>query len=78
MRQRNQPSGMTALEGMTMNATTYTTADNAQTQSASALLAILGAAAIGISILFATGNVQASVVHDAAHDMRHATGFPCH
>jgi len=59
-----------------MNATTYNTA--AQTQSGSAMLSILGAAIIGLAILFATGNVQASVLHDAAHDMRHATGFPCH
>jgi cobalt transporter subunit CbtB len=69
---------MTALEGMKMIATTFNTADATREQSGSALLAILGAAAIGLSILFATGNVQASVMHDAAHDMRHATGFPCH
>ncbi|SFD64484.1 CbtB domain-containing protein [Roseivivax sediminis] len=36
------------------------------------------AALIGVGIVTLTGHVQASALHDAAHDVRHATGFPCH
>ncbi|MDE4305821.1 CbtB-domain containing protein [Phaeobacter gallaeciensis] len=34
--------------------------------------------AIGIGIIFVAGHVQANTLHDVAHDVRHATGFPCH
>lgn len=36
------------------------------------------AAALGLTVITLTGHVQAAALHDAAHDMRHATGFPCH
>lgn len=32
----------------------------------------------GLALLFAAGFAQASVLHDAAHDGRHAMAFPCH
>ena len=55
---------------------------NAQTvsiaRSESGLFAAVGAALIGMSIIFATGLAQAATLHDAAHDVLHATGFPCH
>lgn len=35
-------------------------------------------ALIGLGLIFLTGLVQAETLHDAAHDVRHATGFPCH
>lgn len=38
----------------------------------------LFAALLGLSVITLTGHVQASTLHDAAHDVRHATGFPCH
>lgn len=38
----------------------------------------LFAAVLGLGIITLTGHVQASALHDAAHDVRHATGFPCH
>lgn len=44
----------------------------------SKLLPIIAAAIIGLGVVFAVGHVQASTLHDAAHDVRHATGFPCH
>ncbi len=44
----------------------------------SRLAAILASAAFGLAIIFVVGHVQADALHDAAHDMRHATGFPCH
>jgi cobalt transporter subunit CbtB len=38
----------------------------------------LFALALGFAIIFVAGHVQAGALHDAAHDVRHATGFPCH
>ena len=35
-------------------------------------------ALIGVAVISVTGHVQATTLHDAAHDVRHATGFPCH
>ncbi len=32
----------------------------------------------GASLLFLSGYAQATVLHDAAHDTRHAMAFPCH
>ena len=36
------------------------------------------AALLGVFFLLGTGFVQADVLHNAAHDARHAFGFPCH
>lgn len=33
---------------------------------------------LGASLLFVAGHAQSAALHDAAHDVRHATGFPCH
>mgnify|MGYP000149031058 CR=1 FL=1 len=30
------------------------------------------------TILFVAGHAQSATLHDAAHDVRHSTGFPCH
>ena len=42
------------------------------------LLSVLFVALIGMTTLFIAGHAQSQVLHDAAHDVRHATGFPCH
>lgn len=42
------------------------------------LLPIALVAALGLGLLFVAGHAQSAALHDAAHDMRHATGFPCH
>ena len=57
-----------------MNATTTNTASAAGL----GILPIVFAALMGLGIIMLTGHVQASTLHDAAHDVRHATGFPCH
>lgn len=44
----------------------------------STLGAALLVAAMGLGLMIVTGHVQAATLHDAAHDVRHATGFPCH
>ena len=41
-------------------------------------LAIAFTALIGLGIVIFAGHVQASTLHGAAHDVRHASGFPCH
>jgi len=42
------------------------------------ILGIASAALAGIFLLLAAGFAQASVMHDGAHDTRHAIAFPCH
>lgn len=32
----------------------------------------------GSFLIYGTGFAGASVLHNAAHDTRHAAGFPCH
>ncbi|NRG16238.1 CbtB-domain containing protein [Rhizobiales bacterium] len=34
--------------------------------------------ALGMFIVFGVGFAQISAAHNAAHDTRHAIGFPCH
>ena len=55
---------------------------NAQTQtkklSAARFIPAVFAAVLGVTLITITGHVQAAALHDAAHDVRHATGFPCH
>ena len=43
-----------------------------------AAMPALFALVLGAAIITMTGHLQANTLHDAAHDMRHATGFPCH
>ena len=66
----NTPSGVTARrEDMTTNT---------QTRSALRFVPAVFAAVLGLAVISLTGHVQAAALHDAAHDVRHATGFPCH
>lgn len=41
-------------------------------------LQLIGAFMLGVVIMYAAGFVNTSAVHNAAHDMRHSQGFPCH
>ena len=59
--------------------TTATTLDRAQARPAQARLAAAFAAfTLGAMIVFTVGFAGSEVLHNAAHDTRHATGFPCH
>jgi cobalt transporter subunit CbtB len=40
--------------------------------------AAFAAAALGMALVYASGFAQVEAVHNAAHDARHAAGFPCH
>ena len=33
---------------------------------------------LGLLLLFGAGFAQSQSFHDAAHDVRHSMGFPCH
>lgn len=41
-------------------------------------LQLAAAFLLGAVIVYGAGFVQTSAVHNAAHDMRHSQGFPCH
>lgn len=45
---------------------------------ATALMSVLFVAMIGASTVFLTGFAHSQTLHDVAHDVRHASGFPCH
>ena len=66
------PSGVTARREM------MTTLNQTAAKTASSLMSIMFVAVLGGVILFAAGHAQSGALHDAAHDVRHATGFPCH
>ncbi|MCR9073410.1 MAG: CbtB-domain containing protein [Alphaproteobacteria bacterium] len=36
------------------------------------------AAFLGLAVVFIAGHAQSGALHQAAHDVRHSTGFPCH
>jgi cobalt transporter subunit CbtB len=44
----------------------------------SAGLHLAAAFVLGLVILYGVGFVSSPIVHNAAHDARHAQGFPCH
>jgi cobalt transporter subunit CbtB len=42
------------------------------------LLAAVFAALLGVFLIWGVGFSHIDVVHNAAHDTRHSTAFPCH
>ncbi len=49
----------------------------AVTRTAVVLPAVL-AALLGLFIVYGVGIAQPDLIHNAAHDTRHALAFPCH
>ena len=49
-----------------------------RSNASTGLLPIGFVALFGAALLFVAGHAQIAALHDAAHDIRHATGFPCH
>ncbi|MEJ1157198.1 CbtB domain-containing protein [Prosthecomicrobium sp. N25] len=45
---------------------------------ADVLKAAAVAALFGIALVFTTGFAHPEILHNAAHDSRHAMNFPCH
>lgn len=55
------------------------TANLTQTAATSSvLMQSIFMALIGATLVFAAGFAHSQSLHDAAHDLRHSTGFPCH
>ena len=52
---------------------TIATADLSSRVTAAVVAGLLGA-----FLIFGVAFAQPSVLHNAAHDVRHATAFPCH
>ena len=77
MRIETNPSGMTGHRRRHMNTNPQATAKTINRSDLS-MMPIAFAALAGLVLLFASGYAQASVLHDAAHDQRHAMAFPCH
>ncbi|WP_340214008.1 CbtB domain-containing protein [Dinoroseobacter shibae] len=73
----SRPSGVTGMErdDMTTQTTTQTAAI---ARAATSTTGIVAAMAAGLLLLFLSGYAQATILHDAAHDQRHAMAFPCH
>jgi cobalt transporter subunit CbtB len=56
-------------------------ADRAGAAAPSRALAVAAAFAtlvLGVTILWGVGFSHIDALHNAAHDTRHSTGFPCH
>jgi cobalt transporter subunit CbtB len=58
--------------------TQITAVTSARSVTVSKGLQLFAAFLLGAVILYGAGFAQASAVHNAAHDMRHSQGFPCH
>ncbi|PZQ99339.1 MAG: cobalt transporter [Cereibacter sphaeroides] len=53
-----------------------TITSSAKTEST--IMPIVFVALVGVFLVFLTGLAQSQTLHDAAHDVRHSSGFPCH
>ncbi|WP_191487981.1 CbtB domain-containing protein [Pseudomonas sp. FEN] len=42
------------------------------------LVAAIGAAVLGAALVYFAGFSHIAAVHNAAHDTRHSSAFPCH
>ncbi|MCL5775620.1 CbtB-domain containing protein [Limibaculum sp. FT325] len=56
--------------------TTHNTSTIARSESG--LAAIVVAMVMGAALVFTAGFANSALLHDAAHDSRHAISFPCH
>ena len=74
----------TNIEGSTMSmiskATPGTMHDAATDipDAGSRRVAIACAALLGLVLVYGAGLASTEILHDGAHDARHAAGFPCH
>lgn len=50
----------------------------AHAATSSAVLPALAAILLGLFVVGTVGFSHIDVLHNAAHDVRHANGFPCH
>ena len=64
--------------GRRLKVTTMTVMTQTAAKADTGLPSTILTAALGIGIMFIAGFAGSETLHDAQHDMRHATGFPCH
>jgi cobalt transporter subunit CbtB len=63
---------------MTTTTTTTSTQALPMVRVTSLAASLIGALFLGAVLVFGTGFSPSQAGHNAAHDMRHANGFPCH
>jgi cobalt transporter subunit CbtB len=61
-----------------MQASTTLETTGARPWTIAHLLPALAVFVFGLVVLYAVGFSTQSLAHNAAHDTRHANGFPCH
>jgi cobalt transporter subunit CbtB len=59
---------------MAQASTTSTQVSTLSDRMTAGILALL----VGSFLIFGAGFAHSNVLHDTAHDVRHANGFPCH
>ena len=57
---------------------TITQSQTLETQQTNKKTQLLATALLGIVVLSAVGFAPLEVIHNATHDTRHSSGFPCH
>lgn len=50
----------------------------ADTTRSATVMAALAAGFLGLFLIWGVGFSHIEVIHNAAHDVRHSNGFPCH
>jgi len=63
---------------MNANATHARTTPSSATSTIARPLQLLSVMLLGSLMLYIAGFMGTAEVHNAAHDMRHTIGFPCH
>jgi cobalt transporter subunit CbtB len=70
------------MEGIPMHASTLTThgatAGTAVSGRTETLVGAIFAALLGATLIWGVGFSHIMAIHNAAHDVRHSNGFPCH
>ena len=66
------------LDSQTMQATTALPATGTRAWAIANRLPALGVLVFGLIVLYGVGFSNFPRAHNAAHDTRHANGFPCH
>lgn len=63
---------------MSISTTVASNARASSTSAASVMRALIGAAALGMVVLYGVAFAESPLLHNAAHDVRHVTVKPCH
>ncbi len=61
-----------------ITSTRHTDARSTTSTLSQRLVAAIGASILGASLVYFAGFSHIEAVHNAAHDTRHSSAFPCH